>query len=102
KEMLFRLDPNMIILYRENSDSEWKGHLENCMLEPIQNNKEKVVSSFIIVPESSIPTYEKERAILKYANQELIDLGANNGDEVIIHPAGGVKFWIEGKEYWWI
>ena len=99
--MFFKVTPNMIILFRENDTCEWQGNLENVMVEPIEE-VEPVISTFLIIPKSANKKYKKERVKLMYANTEIKEQGAKNGDEVIINPMGGVKFWIEGKEYWWM
>lgn len=105
---LFKVTPNMIILYRENENEEWKGHLQNCLLEPIEDKVEQPKSSFLVLPDSVTKVgYKKGRAILKYSNDLLKSFGAKIGDEVIlttshINNASGVKFWIEGKEFWWV
>jgi len=70
------------------------------MVEPIE--EEMPTSSFLIIPESSVKKYKKERVKLLYSNTAIKEEGAKNGDEVIINPMGGVKFWIDGKEYWWM
>lgn len=100
----FRVIPNMIILYRKDKNSNWRGHGENCMLKPIKVNTPKVTSSVLIIPDNAtqVDTYEKEIAELAYSNTYLESIEAFSGDTVIINPQGGVKFWIDGAEYWWI
>ncbi|WP_339877068.1 hypothetical protein [Olleya marilimosa] len=98
----FRITPNMIILYRKDKNSQWKGYGSNCMLEPIEIKENKIESDFLIIPDTTKPKFERETAILKYASTELIERGVKNGDKVVINPQGGIQFWIEGKELWWI
>jgi co-chaperonin GroES (HSP10) len=105
KNMLFELAPSMIILYRATKNEEWKGYMGNCLLEPIKDEVPK--SSFLILPDNHVSTYKKGKAIVKYSNTELDELGVLEGDEVLIgtefiNGANGVKFWIDGKEYWWV
>lgn len=105
---LFKVTPNMIILYRETKNDTWKGHLQNCIIEPIKEHVEKSKSSLIILPDNMIKVGNKKgRGIIKYINKTLNELGTSVGDEVFItndhiNNASGVKFWIDGKEFWWV
>ena len=91
----------MIVLYRKDKDDAWKGYLKNILVEPIEEQEEKITSTFIIIPEAKTK-YKKDRVRLLYNNTELEGYGANQGDELVINPIGGVPFWIDGKEFWWI
>lgn len=97
----FAVLPSMIVLYRENEKSEWKGHLGNIMVMPIPITEKTVQSDIIIMPKTQ-PKYKTDRAILLYSNENIKQWGANEGDELVIRPDSGLKFWIEGKEYWWV
>lgn len=100
-EMLFKVTPNMIILYREHESDEWKGHLQNLMVEQIKED-EPVIKTSLIIPENVTPKFKKGRAKALYINQTLKERGIKIGDELLIHPRGGVNFWLDGKHYWWI
>jgi co-chaperonin GroES (HSP10) len=97
----FRVDPNMIILFRKNPQSKWKGYQNNLMVEPIVKESEKITSSVLVIPKSK-EKYEKEYAKVAYPNQSVVEMGVKANDTVLIDPRGGVKFWIDGKEYWWV
>lgn len=101
---LFRLTPNMIVLYRKDENDEWKGHGENLLLKPIEQKELPITSSVLIIPETVKETkYKKDRMELLYSNTAIEELGAKKGDEVIINPImTGVKFWIEGVEFRWL
>lgn len=101
EDMLFKVKPNMVILYRKDENTAWKGHLENVMLEPIEE-QEPIVSTFLEIPKSAIKKYKKQEAKLLYSNEAMEAQGAHDGDTVIINPLGGVNFWLDGKEHWWI
>lgn len=101
-QMHFNVTPNMIVLYRKDENDTWKGYLKNVMLEPIEETEKPIKSNFLYIPESNQKKYKKERAKVLYGNQILEEQGAKNGDEVIINPMGGVNFWMDGKEYWWV
>lgn len=99
---LFRITPNMIVLYRKDENSEWKGFGKNVMVKPIKEDKLPIVSEHILIPENTKEAYKKDRVKLIYANKDIEEMGAKNGDEVIIDPQGGIPFWFEGVEYWWL
>lgn len=102
-QKLFRITPGMIVLYRKDENDTWKGYGQNVLVKPIEENSIPITSSVLIIPETVKETkYKKERVKLLYANESIEALGAKAGDEVIINPKGGVKFWIEGKEHWWL
>jgi len=98
---LFKVTPNMIILYRETENDTWKGHLQNLMVERIEE-VQKVIKTSLLLPENAKPKYKKGLAKVLYVNQELNETGIENGDEIFIVATGGVSFWLEGKHYWWL
>ncbi|WNH10049.1 hypothetical protein [Thalassobellus suaedae] len=98
---LFKVTPNMIILYRKDENDTWKGHLQNLMVEQIKE-EEPVIKTSLLLPENSKPKFKKGVANVLYVNAELESMGVKNGDELSIDPAGGVNFWLDGKHYWWI
>lgn len=100
-DMLFKVTPNMIILYRETPQDEWKGHLQNLMVEQIPED-EPIIKTSLMLPKMAKPKFKKGRAKTLYPNNEIKSWGVKPGDELVIHPRGGVNFWIDGKHYWWI
>lgn len=100
EKMWFKISPQMIVLFRKDKDSEWKGYLQNVLVEPIVIEQE-ILSKVILAPEKK-KEYKKDVVKLTYSNEDLIKKGANNGDEITINPLGGIPFWVEGKEYWWL
>lgn len=95
----YKLTPKEIILYREDENSEWKGYLENNLVELIYKISEKLESSLIYIPNSDVKKLKKGRAKALYMNDSI---DAKKGDELIINPNGGLSYWIDGKEHWWI
>lgn len=100
-DMLFKLTPNMIILYRENDKDTWKGHLNNLMVTQI-TEEEPIIKTSLILPKNSKPKYKKGKAKVVYPNDWLLEKGIKAGDELFIDPMGGVNFWLDGKHHWWI
>lgn len=99
--MLFKVTPNMIILYRKDENDGWKGHLKNLMVEQIPED-EPVIKTSLLLPKMSEQKFKKGRAKALYVNEEIKEWGVNEGDELVINPNGGVNFWLNGKHYWWI
>lgn len=87
----YKIPPGMIVLYRETPNDEWKGYDENLMVRMVETKIEKELIS------------ETERTItIEYPNQKILDLGVEKGDKVRIKGHGGLLFYIDGKQYYWI
>ncbi|CAL2094807.1 hypothetical protein [Tenacibaculum sp. 190524A02b] len=97
---LYHLTSNMIICYREDSSSEWKGFENNSLVKPIYEQSK--INTSLIVPENNTKKEFKGKVQVVYANQKLREQEVTNGTIVYMNPLGGVKYWFEGKEYWWI
>lgn len=93
----FKLAPKEIILYRKDKSEDWTAYLSNNLVEPIDEKKEELKSSIIIIPDST-KTQLRDRAKAVYVNDEL---GCEKGDLLAIVDAG-IPYWMEGKEYWWV
>ena len=91
----YKIPPGMVVLYRETPNDEWKGYDDNLMVQI----KEEVVETEVWL----MTVKETERTItIEYPNQKILDLGVGKGDRVRIKGHGGLAFWIEGKQYFWI
>lgn len=103
-QKLFRITPNMIVLYRKDEDECWKGFADNLLVAPIEETETVVTSSVLIIPETAkVAKHKKDKVLVVYANKNVEELGVNDGDEVYKNPTiDGVKFWIDGKEFRWI
>ncbi|SED10680.1 Co-chaperonin GroES (HSP10) [Tenacibaculum sp. MAR_2009_124] len=98
---LYHITPNMIVCYRESKRHEWKGFDKNLLVEPILEGDE--IESTLILPDTVSSAKEfKGKVKVLFVNSQLKKLGIQNKDVVLMNPNGGVQFWIEGKEYWWI
>lgn len=102
ENMVFKLSVSGIILYRENEKTEWNGVGKNAFISYVEEKQEEQLeSAFIHVPKKK-KTYKRGYAKLVYGNAELSELGLKNNDDIVINPNGGVSFWLDGKEFWWI
>ncbi len=103
KKSLYKVDPSLIVLFKESDETEWKGFQQNAIYELVEETKPAdapLESAFIFIPESTLPKYKQDRARLKYPNEELLEEIAV-GDEVIVKPDMAVEYWIDGKTYKW-
>lgn len=98
---LYKIKNEMIVLYRENENAEWKANAENLLIRfKKEEAAEKKLGSIIIEPAK--PFFSKTYANILYSNELMQEEGINNGDFVFIQEGFGVPFWIEGIEYNWI
>lgn len=101
KKMWYKIQPNLVVLYRENENATWKGHLQNAVFERVEVKQieAKTESSLIILPESNkVKQYEKSRARLVFGND---DLEVLPGQEVMVKDDYGLPFQLESKHYLW-
>jgi len=101
KKGLFHLDKMLIICYRENKESDWIGFGENSLAKPILEDQIEHKTSLILPVNVSQKKFTG-RVEIKNSNKELNNLGVKNGDTVFINILGGIKYWLNGEEFWWI
>lgn len=94
----YKIMPSMIVCYRETPENEWKGFGNNLLVDFVKEPIEKITASGIIFGKEEVKT--NGMAIIKYANKDLNDFGANNGDMVAIKPDTGIPFYLEKTLYW--
>jgi co-chaperonin GroES (HSP10) len=95
----YKIEPDMIILYRENSNSEWKGYGDNLMVSFITENPKEVAG---LITGSAKETTVKGKAIVKYRNAFLEDQEVANGQEVFINPSCGIPFFFKNETVYWV
>ena len=100
EKKLFKIDPKLIVLYRENSQAEWKGFLDSVLVEPIKKAAKPLTSSLIILPEEVVE-FEQNKAKIVVCNSDVTNMGIEKNDIVAIKPLG-ISFWLDGKEFWWL
>tara|TARA_R110002110_G_scaffold314977_3_gene528112 strand:+ start:1038 stop:1643 length:606 start_codon:yes stop_codon:yes gene_type:complete len=103
-ENLFYLGSDMIICYRESESSEWKGFLKNSLVKPIMQEPKvaRKIKTSLIIPETATTQKFSGKVNMAYSNTELKKLGVKNGDTLLMDIRGGIKYWFEGIEYWWV
>ena len=67
----------------------WKAHSKYCFIKPLP-----LKESYIFKPGGEEPL----TGIIKYINQELIDLGLSVGDEIIFEPESEYPFYINDEK----
>jgi co-chaperonin GroES (HSP10) len=98
---LYKIKNEMIVLYREDENAEWKANADNLLVRfKKEVVEEKKVGLIILEPKKEKTL--KDRAIILKANQLIKEEGVNDGDLVFVQQGIGVPFWIEGVEYNWI
>lgn len=97
---LFYLDKEMIVCYRKNAESEWIGFGENSLAKPLFEKKN--INTTLILPSSASDETYLGKVQLKYTNKALKEEGVQNGDVLFLNKIGGIKYWFEGEEFWWI
>ncbi len=99
----FRFDPNLIVLYRENNNKDWKAHLKNVMVLPISLAKEIKQWNGYEIPdgvfenEQGYKGNEKQTGVVAYDNDSLNENGIFKGDTVVFKFDREYEFLIDGK-----
>ncbi len=93
---LYKVEPGMVVLYRENESNDWKPYGRNMMVEIITTTTEKKIGELVI------GTEKKETVKALYPSAEMEREGVVSGSEISIQKGYEVPFWIEGKECFWI
>lgn len=98
---LYKIKDEMIVLYREDENSDWKANAENLLIRfKKEEIAEKKVGSIIIENKKEIVS--KDHATILHANELLQEEGIQDGDLLFVQQGYGVPFWIDGIEYNWI
>lgn len=95
----YKIESDLIILYRENEISEWKGYKDNLMVSFIKEES-KVFSGILTGPAKE--KLVKGKAIVKYNNDFLEEQGVINGQEIFINPSCGIPFFFKNETVYWI
>ena len=98
---LYKITNEMIVMYRENENSDWKGNSENLL---VKFKKEKVSEKKTdnIIIEIEKETVSKTHAVVFCSNKLMQEEGIKEADLVFVQDGFGVPFWIDGIEYNWI
>lgn len=99
KKMYYKVEPDMIVLYRESAESEWKGYKDNLVVSFIENKPKEVSGLIITTPKEE---FEKGKAIVKYRNAFLESQGIENGQEVFINPSCGIAVFFKEETVYWV
>lgn len=94
----YKLEPGMVILYRENADCEWQAYGDKVMVEFIEEQAEEVKSSLLVLEVAKKKTV-KGRAKVLYPSAALLEYGVQAGDEIAIAPDAGIPYYVGGKTW---
>ena len=87
KENLFLVDQEQFYMY--HNGKEWNAWGKYCFIEPVD-----IKDSYIFKPGGEEPLFGK----IKYINQELLDLGVKQGDEISFTPGSEYPVQVEGEK----
>jgi co-chaperonin GroES (HSP10) len=96
----YKIEPEMIVLFRENENQEWQGYKDNLMVSFVTEKTKEVSFGLVLTPLKE--TLSKGKAIVKYRNAFLKEEGVKNGQEVFINPSCGVPFFFKEETLYWI
>ena len=100
KNGIYKISPDLIVMYRKNENSEWIGYGENFLATmETEVIPEKTIG--LIIVESEKTEVSRIYARVVYPNEKLISEGVGKGDKILIEPDLGVAFWIDGKPHFW-
>jgi len=87
KDDLFFIENDQFFLYKH--DNKWNAHSKYCFIKPSEKK-----DSYIIKPGTEEPLV----GTIKYINNELLELGLKEGDEVSFEPDSEYAFTIDGEK----
>ncbi len=86
KDNLFLVDYEQFFLYK--TKDEWNAHGKYCFIKPIKARESTIMKR----------GEEPLMGIVKYINQELIDLGVKVGDEISFTPDSEYEFTVDDEK----
>ncbi len=102
KKMYYKVDPRLVVLFRENNRAEWKGYLNNAIYQSVVDDKAPLPleSAFIHIVENNLTQHKPNRAKLLYGNETILK-EVNVGQELIVKEEMGIPFYIDGETCLW-
>lgn len=99
KKMHYKVEPEMIVMFRESSDAQWVGYQNNLMITFIKKKSEERSGILFSTPKEE---FVKGKAVVKFRNEELKNNGIENGQEVFINPSCGISVYFENETMYWV
>lgn len=103
KKRHFKVEPQLIIAFRETDGSKWEGFEDNVICETLKSeskNYEKVGSIYIL--EAKTPKSNRGQMKICVGNKNIFDLGVFESDIVFVNQQYSVPLNIEGVNYHWL
>lgn len=97
---LYRVEPNLILLYQKKNETEWRSFGDKVIVEKIMEET-KPVSSIIIDPTAGKKAL-KDRATVVIPSESLMSEGVKKGDVVIYDNRTNIDLYLEGNNYMWL
>jgi len=102
ENMLFKIQPNMVIAYLNNED-ELIGCHGNILCRRIEMpKKDKSDFGLIIIPENVNKKYDENRFSIAINSSELKDLNIEIGDTIRLFRNRFIDVFVEGKKMQWV
>lgn len=102
----FRIKPNLIVMYRNDSNDNWKCHMDVVMVKPIKIKEEVKTWNGYELPDSvfneekGYKGNETRKGTIAFGNDELAKNAIFEGDTVMFKIDREYEFEIEGETYY--
>lgn len=94
----YKINPRMIIAYRNSNMDSWIGFMDNGLYERIEISENEKKIGQLFLPESSKKKHQQGKAKVVFKNE---DLEANIGQTVFVKEDFGIEFFLDGKILLW-
>ena len=104
----YRIENDLIIMYRETPEDQWKCNHIYVLVEPIKADKEDYTVGGLHLPDNFYNTkiqsnthgYIPQFGYVRHINEELRDEGVKVGDKVYFKDFGDYEFNLEGEIFY--
>jgi co-chaperonin GroES (HSP10) len=100
----YKINPDLIILWRCSSENDWKGYRDNLMVEYSikESETEQIGGAGLILSPVAASKIDTSRAVIKFINEEAEAHGVKPGDTAYVRPGYGVPFYFKDQTFHWI
>lgn len=98
---LYSIPKMLLIAYKKKNTKEWIGFGDNVIIER-EMVKEEKKSSLLVSPTENIKKESKGKGVLFIVNNQIIDTGANKGDQIYFNELGAIDMFLGDKKVTWL
>lgn len=102
KESNYRINPDLIVLYRENPTAEWKGYRDNLMVSKSVETQPETLGKGLIYNPAAGQRKPEKTAVVKFANAETTEWGLAAGDRIYLADNSGIPFYFPTGTLYWV